>query len=95
MQSYAIFRPIANFLAFISTTCSDNWPPRRQIKVFHPKCVANIINFAVHIYFHKPCENAFFEISSHFTCKVQEYSLTLQSLHTEAPLVGGTGEGAY
>ena len=23
MQSYAIFRPIANFLAFISPTCSD------------------------------------------------------------------------
>ena len=59
VQSYAIFRPIANFLAFISPTCSDNWPPRRQIKVFHPECVANSINFAVHIYFHKPCENYF------------------------------------
>ncbi len=44
MQSYAIFRPIANFPAFISPTCSDrstygrllptgrkNRPHRRQI----------------------------------------------------------------
>lgn len=43
--------------------------------------------------FPKPCETAIFEISSHFACKVQDYFLTLQSLHAEAPLVGGTDEG--
>ena len=43
MQSYAIFRPVANFLAFISPTCSDNRPYRRQINVFNHKCVANSV----------------------------------------------------
>ena len=43
MQSYAIFRPVANFLAFISSTCSDNRPYRRQINVFNHKCVANSV----------------------------------------------------
>ena len=32
MQSYAIIRPVANFLAFISPTCSDTRPHRRQIR---------------------------------------------------------------
>ena len=32
MQSYAIFRPIANFIPFISPTCSDKRSHRRQIK---------------------------------------------------------------
>ena len=45
MQSYAIFRPVANFLAFISPTCSDNRPYRRQINVFNHKCVANSVKF--------------------------------------------------
>ena len=48
VQSYAIFRPIANILAFISPTCSDNRPHRRQINVLYPKCVANSIDFAAH-----------------------------------------------
>ncbi len=43
MQSYAIFRLVANFLAFISPTCSDNRPHRRQINVFNHKCVANSV----------------------------------------------------
>ena len=32
LQNYDLFRLIANFLAFISPTCSDNRPHRRQIK---------------------------------------------------------------
>ena len=39
VQSYAIFRPIANFLAFISPTCSDKHPHRRQIKQTPSKLV--------------------------------------------------------
>ena len=38
-QSYAIFPPVANFLAFISPTCSDNRPRRRQIKQTPSKLV--------------------------------------------------------
>ena len=38
-QSYAIFRPNTNFLAFISPTCSDNRPHRRQIKQTRSKLV--------------------------------------------------------
>ena len=76
-QSYAIFRPIANILPFISPTCSDNWPPRRQIKVFHPECVANSINFAVHIYFHKPCENYLFNEKTNYIRK-KLYICTIQ-----------------
>ena len=45
MQSYAKFRPVANFLAFISPTCSDNRPHRRQINVFNLKFVANSVKF--------------------------------------------------
>ena len=48
MQSYAIIRPVANFLAFISPTCSDNRPHRRQINVFNLKSVANSVNFATY-----------------------------------------------
>ena len=56
MQSYAIFRPIANFLPFISPTCNDNRPYRRQIKQTASKLVllrrlfhlflANLRNYA-------------------------------------------------
>lgn len=34
----------------------------------------------------------FFVFSSHFTCRVQNYFLSLQSLHAEALLAGGTDE---
>ena len=77
-QSYAIFRPIANILAFISPTCSDKYFHRRQISVLYPKCVANIINFVVQIYFHKPCENYFIEISAQNICRFQEFFISLQ-----------------
>ena len=38
-QSYAIFRPVANFLAFISSTCSDTRPYRLQIRQTSSKSV--------------------------------------------------------
>ena len=43
--------------------------------------------------FLKPCETAIFEISSHFACIVQDNLVTLQSLHAEVLLAGGTDEG--
>jgi hypothetical protein len=41
---------------------------------------------------HKPCESISWQFSFSIICKVQKIFLSLQSLHTEAPLVGGTGE---
>ena len=62
---------------------------RYELFPYVPNKSQSILSFFIS----QTCETAIFEISSLFICKVQDYFLTLQSLHAEAPLVGGTDDG--